>query len=469
MKTETSFTQLVAQVLMNADRPLTVAEITAQVEIFRSVHTRNPYATIRGAISNNRLAVSLGGRPARYTWWPHHLADNTFRQPLADSDVEAGTLVLHAEIWLALWPDFYTGGSRTPGDVTLALADGPVVQARVEHLVPRQPVWGLRPTRSLAEWYCQQRATPDDELIVHVLDVSAHRYEMTLVHHTDRDEVAIAARNRDLIGAAAELLGASRRSMSGSWLTTRFIAHSVYCHPLPPDPWADVLRADLRFVVGEHNVNLTEKVVDYLEQEYPEQYDSDAAPRPWGNRHRTHSDEARQAWGAYLFDQGMEYRWARRSFAAEAYYRETLRLDPGHADAWVHLGNSRFDEGRAAEALACYEQGQAAAEARVIGEPARYLGVFWGDLRSRPFMRALHGRGLCLWRLGRVEEARQVFAWMLELNPNDNQGVRFLLHDLDEGLSWEESTVREDEWQKDQAEASRLARMWGWRTDDVTH
>jgi len=59
-------------------------------------------------------------------------------------------------------------------------------------------------------------------------------------------------------------------------------------------------------------------------------------------------------------------------------------------------------------------------------------------------MRALHGRGLCLWRLGRTDEARQVFAWMLELNPNDNQGVRFLLYDLDEGLSWEESVARDE-------------------------
>jgi hypothetical protein len=33
----------------------------------------------------------------------------------------------------------------------------------------------------------------------------------------------------------------------------------------------------------------------------------------------------------------------------------------------------------------------------------------------------------------------------LELNPNDNQGVRFLLHDLEEGLSWEESVARDEE------------------------
>jgi len=32
----------------------------------------------------------------------------------------------------------------------------------------------------------------------------------------------------------------------------------------------------------------------------------------------------------------------------------------------------------------------------------------------------------------------------LELNPHDDQGVRFLLRDLDEGLSWEESVARDE-------------------------
>jgi hypothetical protein len=34
---------------------------------------------------------------------------------------------------------------------------------------------------------------------------------------------------------------------------------------------------------------------------------------------------------------------------------------------------------------------------------------------------------------------------LLALNPNDNQGVRFLLYDLDEGLSWEESVAWDEE------------------------
>ena len=445
MTTELSFVQLVTQALMGANRPLTVAEIKARVEMIRPVHTRDPQATIRGAINNVPLAVSLGGRPARYTWWPRHLAGNSFRQPLAASDLEVGTLAMNDEVWAALWPDFFAFSSRSQGEVTLVLTDGPILQARIEHLRAGRAVWGLPATPVLADWYRRQEATPDDALIVHVLDVDARRYAVALVHRAGRDEATITARNQALADAAEKALRAARLSLPDFWLIPRLIAHNAYRHPLPPDPWAGVLRADLRFVVGDRDVCLAEKVVNRMERQRAAWPDPWASPRPRGNRHTARTDEARRAWGDYLFDLGMDYLQTGRFLVAEAYYREALRLDPGHADAWVHLGNLRFGEGRVTEALAHYERGQAAAEARTIGDPARYPGPFWGDVESRPFMRALRGRGLCLWRLGRVDEGRRVFAWMLELNPNDDHGVRLLLRDLDEGLSWEENTMRRDE------------------------
>jgi len=273
MMTEPSFVQLVTQALMGADRPRTVAEIKARVEMIRPVRTRDPQATIRSAINNVPLAVSLGGRPARYTWWPRHLADNAFRQPLAASDLEAGTLALNREVWLALWPDFYAGSSRSPGEVTLVmspfplvggragacpersrrdgghLTDGPVLQGRIEHLVAGQPVWGLPSIPALADWYRQQEATPDDALIVQVLDVDARRYAVALARRAERDEDAIAARNQALADAAEKVLRTARLSLPDFYLIPRLIAHDAYRHRLPPDPWEDVLRADLRFVV----------------------------------------------------------------------------------------------------------------------------------------------------------------------------------------------------------------------------
>jgi tetratricopeptide (TPR) repeat protein len=469
MRTEPSFTQLVTEVLMTADHPLTIAEVKSRVEMFRPVDTRNPQATIRNAINSVRLIASLGGRPARYTWWPRHLADNSFRQPLVGSDLESGTLALGEEVWAGVWPDFQAGPSRRQGEATLILASGPVLQVRIEHLVPGQPVWGVPPTPALADWYREQRAIPEDALTVRVLAVDERRYAVELCRRHERDEAAISARNQALADAAEKVVRAGQPPTAYFDLIPRLIARDAYRDPLPPDPWRSVLRSDLRFVVHNRNVFLTERLVNDLEWEMEVPPDVYSVPRPQGDRRKARSEEVRQAWGEYLFDRGMDHLWVDWSLAAEAYYRESLRLDPGHANAWVHLGNRCFEEGLLTEALGHYERGQAAAEARTIGDPSRYSSPFWLDVDSRPFMRALHGRGLCLWRLERVDEARQVFTWMLELNPNDNQGVRFLLHDIDEGLSWEEGAARDEEWEKEQAEAFRLARIWGSQPDDVIH
>ncbi len=73
-----------------------------------------------------------------------------------------------------------------------------------------------------------------------------------------------------------------------------------------------------------------------------------------------------------------------------------------------------------------------------LGE--RFEGVLpWGRVDNRPFLRWMHGYGLCLWRLGRFDEAERVFGKMLWLNPSDNQGVRFLLEDIRTGKTWEEN------------------------------
>ena len=57
-------------------------------------------------------------------------------------------------------------------------------------------------------------------------------------------------------------------------------------------------------------------------------------------------------------------------------------------------------------------------------------GGFWLELDTRPYMRALAGLADALQQWGRPEhinEAIGIYEQMLELNPNDNQGVRDIL------------------------------------------
>ncbi|MGD2111664.1 MAG: tetratricopeptide repeat protein [Phycisphaerae bacterium] len=54
-------------------------------------------------------------------------------------------------------------------------------------------------------------------------------------------------------------------------------------------------------------------------------------------------------------------------------------------------------------------------------------GHFWGLIETRPYMRARQELADLLREAGRTDEAVAHYEAMLELNPNDNQGVRDLL------------------------------------------
>jgi tetratricopeptide (TPR) repeat protein len=104
--------------------------------------------------------------------------------------------------------------------------------------------------------------------------------------------------------------------------------------------------------------------------------------------------------------------------------REALEISPDCADAYVLLAeeNTKIP----AEARAYYEQGLAAGERALQGKFADMRGHFWGHIETRPYMRARLGLARCLWDLGELKAAADHMGAMLKLNPNDNQGVRYL-------------------------------------------
>lgn len=99
-----------------------------------------------------------------------------------------------------------------------------------------------------------------------------------------------------------------------------------------------------------------------------------------------------------------------------------LNFNPDCIEAYEFLGSVQ----RSIEsALNYYEKGVNIGK-RIFG--GKYLkdhkGQFWGYHETRPFMRCMFQYSDCLYKLGKKKESISILEEMIELNPNDNQGIR---------------------------------------------
>jgi tetratricopeptide (TPR) repeat protein len=109
-----------------------------------------------------------------------------------------------------------------------------------------------------------------------------------------------------------------------------------------------------------------------------------------------------------------------------ALLEKALQLDAGNVD--VLLALLRHETLAQTEEIEFLTQLVKLAETRLGPEAFRqFAGAFWGFHETRPYMRARQQLAESLRHAGRPEEAIVEWNGMLELNPNDNQGVRHLL------------------------------------------
>ncbi|MBK83561.1 MAG: hypothetical protein CMD81_06990 [Gammaproteobacteria bacterium] len=104
--------------------------------------------------------------------------------------------------------------------------------------------------------------------------------------------------------------------------------------------------------------------------------------------------------------------------------KAALELSPLCAEAYEILGHSTRSQKKALE---FYEKAVLAAE-ELLGDGFEDMkGDFWSFIETRPYMRAKAQLADELWGAGFAEESIKHYKDMIELNPNDNQGVRYIL------------------------------------------
>lgn len=104
---------------------------------------------------------------------------------------------------------------------------------------------------------------------------------------------------------------------------------------------------------------------------------------------------------------------------------EALDIHPDCVDAYLILAG---EETFPLVALEMYREAVEAGE-RTLGAERfeEDAGHFWGLTKTRPYMRARLDLAMTLWDLGKQVEAVEHAKELLRLNPNDNQGIRYIL------------------------------------------
>ena len=138
-------------------------------------------------------------------------------------------------------------------------------------------------------------------------------------------------------------------------------------------------------------------------------------------------------------DAADDIRLGRCECAAELLHR-VLDAEPSCIDAYNHLGLLAERDGLHRRALRYYRI------AYLIGSqslPRSLPGpIPWFYPSNRPYLRAAHGYGLELWRIGKSNVATEMLRHLLVLDEGDPFGARTLLDDIEAGMTpWVQAVV----------------------------
>lgn len=138
-------------------------------------------------------------------------------------------------------------------------------------------------------------------------------------------------------------------------------------------------------------------------------------------------------------DAADDIRMGRPERAADLLHR-VLDAEPSCIDAYNHLGLLAERDGLHRRALRYYRL------AFLIGShslPRSLPGpIPWSYPSNRPFLRAAHGYGLELWRVGKSAPATEILRRLLVMDDGDPFGAQTLLDDIESGaIPWAQAVT----------------------------
>ncbi len=237
-----NYTELTHQVVRESAEPLPFKEILQRVNDLAKITTKSPKNTIRNAIGQSRLIVNTGG--GRYGWKYRVINGSVIRLPLTETDRSRQRVSYSDELRDALWPAFFEGQKRSDrSPIQLQLPDGTTCDWTLEFF--GESDWGTTSSSKFWGWLNSIDAQPGDDLIFRVIDGEARQYGVEIQKHSDRDEGAIAERNRQILQVVQTYNQRSHFEVLIWDIASHLLATGQYKHPVPPDPLEQILKDEL--------------------------------------------------------------------------------------------------------------------------------------------------------------------------------------------------------------------------------
>lgn len=138
----------------------------------------------------------------------------------------------------------------------------------------------------------------------------------------------------------------------------------------------------------------------------------------------------RDVWNLYY--DGMEAVREKRLTDASGCFRKIVRLNPDFPGGYEGFAAIATIQGRKNMARSYI----AAAFKKVLAAyPNWPRRLPWGETENRPVLRIIQMQAMVYHEDGNRKEAERLYHLLLKLNPNDNQGIRFLLAGMKQGLT----------------------------------
>ncbi len=239
---KSSYTDLVHQIVRDAEESLSLDEITAKLlEAQPDNPPKNPRNTVRTAIRASHL-IKVAGKN-RYGWLPRRVQGARVRHTLTAAEYEKRRLVWDFDAVVAVWPAADEPERRRDREAMTAEVGG---QEFSFTLGEEDGGWVSYPEPPFWAWLSEQKAEAGDDLILTVTEPEQRRFEIRLEPRSQRNASLIEERNRLLKKRIDNFLTTQRDSVAPPQeIAADLLSSHSYHDSIPPQSLSNLLSEEI--------------------------------------------------------------------------------------------------------------------------------------------------------------------------------------------------------------------------------